>query len=159
MESRKCRFFSYLGCKSICIPILFISLQSCAKSEFGQQLANSFNEPSEQVLSRSKLSSDELPAKKSELETVSNKKRKQSISKNDSIELNSREEKISRKILLNPQPYRIIIKVTKADPSAPAEVVTNALRRAGVRFEVEMIERVNDTDSYKNSSRERRGRS
>jgi hypothetical protein len=29
-----------------------------------------------------------------------------------------------------------------ADPAAPAEAVTEALRAVGVRFEVEMIERV-----------------
>ena len=41
-----------------------------------------------------------------------------------------------------PAPYRITIKLPTADPSAPAEVVTEALRQAGVPFEVEMIERV-----------------
>ncbi|MBM5799873.1 MAG: hypothetical protein FJ077_03330 [Cyanobacteria bacterium K_DeepCast_35m_m2_023] len=41
-----------------------------------------------------------------------------------------------------PAPYRITIKLPAADPSAPAELVTEALRRAGVPFEVEMIERV-----------------
>lgn len=39
-------------------------------------------------------------------------------------------------------PYRVTIRLPLADPSAPAEVVTEALRRAGVPFEVETIERV-----------------
>jgi len=43
---------------------------------------------------------------------------------------------------VTPAPYRVTIKLPSADPSAPAEVVTEALRRAGVPFEVEMIERV-----------------
>lgn len=43
---------------------------------------------------------------------------------------------------LQPVPYRVTIKLPSADPSAPAEVVTQALRAAGVSFEVEMIERV-----------------
>ncbi|MBC1261362.1 hypothetical protein FQK07_08770 [Synechococcus sp. BSF8S] len=38
--------------------------------------------------------------------------------------------------------YRITIKLPTADPSAPAEVVTEALRSAGVSFEVETIERM-----------------
>ncbi len=38
--------------------------------------------------------------------------------------------------------YRITIKLPGADPSAPAEVVTEALRAAGVSFEVETIERM-----------------
>ena len=43
---------------------------------------------------------------------------------------------------LQPAPYRVTIKLPSADPSAPAEAVTQALRAAGVSFEVEMIERV-----------------
>ena len=43
---------------------------------------------------------------------------------------------------LAPAPYRVTIKLPAADPSAPAEVVTKALRAAGVSFEVETIERV-----------------
>lgn len=46
---------------------------------------------------------------------------------------------------LQPAPYRVTIKLPAADPSAPAEVVTQALRAAGVSFEVEMIERVRPT--------------
>ena len=43
---------------------------------------------------------------------------------------------------LAPAPYRVTIKLPGADPSAPAEAVTKALRAAGVSFEVETIERV-----------------
>jgi len=39
-------------------------------------------------------------------------------------------------------PYRVTIRLPQADPSAPAEVVTEALRAAGVPFEVETIERM-----------------
>ncbi len=39
-------------------------------------------------------------------------------------------------------PYRITLKLPGADPSAPAEAVTEALRAAGLRFEVETIERI-----------------
>ena len=39
-------------------------------------------------------------------------------------------------------PYRVTLKLPGADPSAPAEVVTRALRAAGVPFEVETIERI-----------------
>ena len=43
---------------------------------------------------------------------------------------------------LSPAPYRVTIKLPGADPSAPAEAVTRALRAAGVSFEVETIERI-----------------
>ena len=48
-------------------------------------------------------------------------------------------------VAMEPAPYRITIKLPSGDPSAPAEVVTQALRAAGVAFEVEMIERVSTT--------------
>lgn len=41
-----------------------------------------------------------------------------------------------------PALYRVTIQLPRADPSAPAEVVTQALRAAGVPFEVEAIERM-----------------
>jgi len=53
--------------------------------------------------------------------------------------------KPSVSVALAPAPYRITIKLPSGDPSAPAEVVTQALRAAGVAFEVEMIERVSPT--------------
>ena len=39
-------------------------------------------------------------------------------------------------------PYRITIRLAAADPAAPAEAVTRALREADVGFAVERIERV-----------------
>ena len=42
----------------------------------------------------------------------------------------------------DPQPYRITIRLAGADPAAPAEAVTRALRGSDVRFAVERIERI-----------------
>ena len=50
-------------------------------------------------------------------------------------------------IPFNPSPYRITIKLSGANPSSPSETVTRALIKAGVRFEVEKIERVNEDQS------------
>ncbi|MCS5692190.1 hypothetical protein NZK33_09365 [Cyanobium sp. FGCU-6] len=44
-------------------------------------------------------------------------------------------------------PYRITLRLPLADPAAPAEGVTQALRAAGVPFEVETIERMNATSA------------
>jgi hypothetical protein len=41
-----------------------------------------------------------------------------------------------------PAPYRVTLRLPAADSSAPAERVTQALRAAGVTFEVETIERI-----------------
>ena len=61
-----------------------------------------------------------------------------------------------KKVIFNPQPYRIILKLSGANPSAPAETVTNALRKAGVEFEVEKIERFDDNILLKDSSFKRK---
>ena len=42
----------------------------------------------------------------------------------------------------NAAPYRVTLRLPRADPAAPAELVTRALRSAGVPFEVETIERM-----------------
>ena len=43
---------------------------------------------------------------------------------------------------LNPTPYRLLLRLPAVDPAAPAEAVTQALRAAGILFEVETIERL-----------------
>ena len=48
--------------------------------------------------------------------------------------------------------YRIILRLSGSNPSAPAETVTEALRTAGVQFEVEKIERFDEEDLSKDSS-------
>jgi hypothetical protein len=42
----------------------------------------------------------------------------------------------------SPAPYRLTLRLSGADPAAPAEAVTQALRAAGLAFEVEVIERI-----------------
>jgi hypothetical protein len=39
-------------------------------------------------------------------------------------------------------PYRVTLRLPQADPAAPAEALTQALRAAGVPFAVERIESV-----------------
>jgi hypothetical protein len=47
-----------------------------------------------------------------------------------------------RPTTLPPAPYRLVLRLPAADPAAPAEAVTEALRAAGLSFEVETIERM-----------------
>ncbi|CAI8163898.1 MAG: Uncharacterised protein [Prochlorococcus marinus str. MIT 9215] len=137
-------------------PLLLLMLQSCSSTPLGQQLANSFDVPAEPVASEttsaipavnssnstSKAStrSSSQPADAGSLDQTSN-----SNSTVVSTAQNPRRadlKPVAPLAPISPQPYRIIIKLSGADPSAPAEVVTQALRRAGVNFEVETIERV-----------------
>ena len=52
------------------------------------------------------------------------------------------------------RPYRIILRLSAADPAAPAEGVTDALRRAGIGFEVETIEKVPSSELNRSSTPE-----
>ena len=71
------------------------------------------------------------------------------------MQLSQNTTKSVKKLIFKPQPYRIILKLSGANPSAPAETVTEALRKAGVQFEVEKIERFNEENFSKNTSLKR----
>ena len=82
------------------------------------------------------------------------------ITKNNSTSNKERtRQKVTKsikKLIFNPQPYRIILKLSGANPSAPAETVTEALRKAGVDFEVEKIELIDEKKLLKDSSFKRK---
>jgi len=81
------------------------------------------------------------------------------FTKNNSISNKDRFSQAStksmKKVIYKPQPYRIILKLSGANPSAPAETVTEALIKAGVEFEVEKIERLDEKKLFKDSSSKR----
>ena len=92
------------------IVILF-PLQSCTNTLIGEKLENSFDTNENAIISE---------------KIIANKDR-----------LSQKSSKLVKKTIFNPQPYRIIIRLSGANPAAPAETVTEALRKAGVQFEVE----------------------
>ena len=143
---------------------IFIPLQSCSNTVIGEKLENSFD-----LIENPKLSEEFTKAKvQNKIKKIkSNKKNNEAenknvqvnITKNNSISNNNRtlqkSIKSNKKVIFNPQPYRIILKLSGANPSAPAETVTAALRKAGVEFEVEKIERYDERSISKDSSSER----
>jgi len=88
--------------------------------------------------------------KKENKNSFANLVKENSISTKDRFSQKSIKSK--KKTIFNPQPYRIILRLSGANPSAPAETVTEALRTAGVQFEVEKIERFDEEDLSKDSS-------
>ena len=144
----------------ICLGLapLFISiLQSCAKTQIGQELANSFDSPAVDPLAD--LGSNNAPVDSKKVLGLQSNKLPKRISKlsdrknNYPLKLARRSDKNksskAKTITFKPQPYRITIKLSGANPSAPAETVTKALRVAGISFEVERIERVKDQSQDK----------
>ena len=142
--------------------VTFFSLQSCSNTQVGEKLSNSFD-----IIENSKNSekTNNKPQKLNELKKIKSrikddKKENENdfgnIIKENSISnkdrLSQKSTKLIKKTIFNPQPYRIILRLSGANPSAPAETVTEALRKAGVQFEVEKIERYDGGALLKDTS-------
>ena len=113
-----------------------LALAGCSGTRFGDQLARSFSAPPAQPaqpVSPAPNPATATPASKAASPTAASPKK---------AEPKPVEAKPAAVNPSKPAPYRITIQLPSADPAAPAEAVTQALRAAGVSFEVEMIERV-----------------
>jgi hypothetical protein len=110
-------------------------LSGCSGTPFGDQLARSFSDPPAASPARPAPAPDTVPAKPKVEPKIEPKPAAKSApaAKPGPVAAPSK-----------PAPYRVTIKLPAADPSAPAEVVTQALRAAGLSFEVESIERVSN---------------
>jgi hypothetical protein len=110
-----------------------LALAGCSGTRLGDQLARSFSAPQTQPAPAPQPPSPPTkPAAPPAARNAASKK----------AEPKAVEAKPAAANPTKPAPYRITIQLPSADPAAPAEAVTQALRAAGVSFEVEMIERV-----------------
>ena len=123
------------------LPALLV-LQACGSTPFGQQLSDSFDAPAvaPQVSPAvsTALSSPQPPSPQPREDKATPSPPAQP--KPSSVKPVKPVKSMARPQA--PQPYRITIRLSAADPSAPAEVVTRSLREAGIGFEVETIERI-----------------
>ena len=124
------------------LPALLV-LQACGSTPFGQQLSDSFDAPAvapqvspavSTALSSPKPPSPQLQESKATPNPSAAQAKRSSVKPVKPVKAMARPQA--------PQPYRITIRLSAADPSAPAEVVTRSLREAGIGFEVETIERI-----------------
>ncbi len=145
--------------------VALLPLQSCSNTLIGKKLENSFDITDDSITS-GKINNEqqklnEIPKIKSRIkdEKKGNEKDFRNIAKSNLISnkesLSQKSRKLVNETIFNPQPYRIILRLSGANPSAPAETVTEALRKAGVQFEVEKIERFNEGDLSKDRSLKR----
>ncbi len=145
--------------------VTVVLLQSCTNTPIGEKLKNSFDstdDPKELLKTNNKpqkISQKTNIKSKIQENMKENKNNFDSIIKEDSTSnsgrLSQKSIKSIKKTIFNPQPYRIILKLSGANPSAPAETVTEALRKAGVQFEVEKIERFYEENFSKDTSLKR----
>ncbi len=151
---------------------LLLALQACSGTTFGQKLADSFDSPAtsagaqlstdtkrdqdpdialkepakaedlrekDKAESRSESDAEADPTEAAEPKTIKKESTKVQPAKQESAPV--------RSLPADPRPYRITIRLAAADPAAPAESVTDALRRAGIGFEVETIEKMPSAQS------------
>lgn len=152
------------------LPALLV-LQACGSTPIGQQLSESFdappatqsgsqpaaNESSAASSASSTTGSPTSPAASGTADSGTKQADKaqppsqNTTAKNTSEAANKTQAPAARPQARpqSPQPYRITIRLSAADPSAPAEVVTRSLRDAGIGFEVETIERIQPSDSLR----------
>ena len=139
-----------------------LALQSCSNTQIGDKLESSFDIVENPKTSEKTNNKQQKPKEKTKIKSIlkddkkENKNAFTNVVKQNSISNKDRLSKTSikskKKTIFNPQPYRIILRLSGANPSAPAETVTEALRTAGVQFEVEKIERFDEEDLSKDSS-------
>ena len=154
------------------LPLLV--LQACASTPFGQQLSDSFDPqdaPSRSAPASSAPSSDvpssdvpstvspgadgQLKTEDGVVASTSSETDEASPETEDqSSQAAAQEVGEAPTVPERTRPYRIILRLSAADPAAPAEGVTDALRRAGIGFEVETIEKVPFSELNRSSTPE-----
>jgi len=121
-------------------------LQACAGSPVAEELQRSFESPelmateAEAPIPEQPQVVDPTPIDRSQEVEVEQEAATKSDTDTD-IDGIDVQQPIS-KSLQPPAPYRITIRLAGADPAAPAEAVTRALRQSEVVFSVERIERI-----------------
>ena len=118
-----------------------LALAGCSGTRFGDQLARSFSAPPAQPAQPVSPAPNPAPATPASKAAAPTSAAPTAVSPKKA-EPKPVEAKPAAVNPSKPAPYRITIQLPSADPAAPAEAVTQALRAAGVSFEVEMIERV-----------------
>ena len=138
--------------------LALMAVQACDGTPFGQQLSDSFDGSSSESSSgnpppsvQSKVESvKEEPIERVSVNEASGKEAsgKEVSGKEATVKAEAAKSE-TLKTEATPQPstsarrlpYRITLRLFSADPAAPAEGVTKALRKAGIGFEVETIEK------------------
>ena len=118
--------------RPLVVLLLAAGVSGCSGTPFGDQLSRSFSQPPATPAAPAAKPAAATPAAKpaAQAETPKSEPTKPVA------------KQVPPAPPLTPAPYRVTIKLPAADPSSPAEAVTDALRQAGVAFEVETIERV-----------------
>ena len=125
-------------------------LQACAGSPVAEELQRSFESPERTVTEAEAPIPEQPPVvdpapidRSQEVEVDEEAATKSDTDTDTDAEVDGIDvQQPMSKSLQPPAPYRITIRLAGADPAAPAEAVTRALRQSEVVFSVERIERI-----------------
>ena len=125
------------------IPVLLV-LQACSTTPFGRQLAESFDPPPTPPAATANAQPQQETVEDTTAATAKQDgtAKPDGSAKQDGTAKPVKAQEPAQPSTAKPQPYRITIRLSGADPAAPAELVTRSLREAGIPFEVETIERI-----------------
>lgn len=125
------------------IPVLLV-LQACSTTPFGRQLAESFDPPPAPPAATANAQPQQETVEDTAAATAKpdGTAKQDGSAKPDGTAKPAKTQEPAQPSTAKPQPYRITIRLSGADPAAPAELVTRSLREAGIPFEVETIERI-----------------
>lgn len=140
------------------VLLALMLLQACDGTPFGQRLSDSFDDPTSQPAAEDAPRPVQAKAEQGTTEPERDKPVKADPVADSGQEDPGTADSLDSKAVdsqagveeANPPratsgrtlPYRITIRLSSADPAAPAEGVTEALRKAGIGFEVETIEKI-----------------
>ena len=140
------------------VLLALMLLQACDGTPFGQRLSDSFDDPTFQPAAEDAPRPVQAKAAQGTTEPGKDKPVKADPVADSGQEDPGTADSLDSKAVdsqagvdeANPPratsgrtlPYRITIRLSSADPAAPAEGVTEALRKAGIGFEVETIEKI-----------------
>tara|TARA_B100000700_G_scaffold279767_1_gene328970 strand:+ start:405 stop:878 length:474 start_codon:yes stop_codon:yes gene_type:complete len=129
----------------ILLPFILL-IQACSNTQIGKDLEKSFEPALNEVSEKINIESEPKTEKEISNKVKNNqafKINRSNIKIDKNQQISTKKSRIrSTKLKFIPQPYRITIKLKAANPSAPAQSVTEALIDAGVVFEVEKIENI-----------------
>jgi hypothetical protein len=134
-----------MGRRRLLLPALLTLLTGCSGTTFGDQLARSFSAPPPAAAPPAAAPALPGPTKpdQTRLDQTKSGPTQPGPTQPADQSRSAPAKSVQRpSAAAAPAPYRITLRLPGADPAAPAEAVTEALRAVGVRFEVEMIERV-----------------
>ena len=135
-------------------PATPAAAQGTARSKVEKEPDTAFKEPGkaedqsvkekEEKEPEAKTKAEAKAEPESEPEAEATKPAQQQASNQDltTVQPAQKESAPVRPLPADPRPYRITIRLAAANPAAPAESVTDALRSAGIGFEVETIEKI-----------------